>query len=106
MTQLAVTGALRRLDDLHACWRWLRSLAHRLDVAVLRFEHVGIDWHEVELLSEEIGDFNQVSHRLADASRRGRASTLPKGGRSKRPMDDPTPQNDGNAPRRRKSGAP
>jgi hypothetical protein len=63
-----------RLDDLHALWRWRASLEHRVRIAKLRFEFVGLDGEEQDKLATEVAQFGQVAAGLAEISKRRAAA--------------------------------
>jgi hypothetical protein len=67
-------AALERVEDLLACWRWRLSLEHRLRLAKLRFEFVGLDEEEQDKLAAEVAEFKQVSASLAEISKRSAAA--------------------------------
>jgi hypothetical protein len=55
------------LDEILTCWRWARSLDHRLDVYRLQFEHdvTGALDTDYQALANEISSFRTVIHELA-----------------------------------------
>lgn len=57
----------RNLDEILTCWRWARSLDHRLDVYRLQFEHdvAGALDADYQALANEISSFRTVVHELA-----------------------------------------
>lgn len=59
---------LDRLDDLIPLWRWRASLDHRLRLARLRFEFVGLDGEEQDELAVEVSEFRHVCVRFANAA--------------------------------------
>ena len=59
-----------QLDEILTCWRWARSLDHRLGVYRLQFEHdvaagLAID-HQA--LANEIASFRNVAQSLSEAA--------------------------------------
>ena len=59
----------RNLDEILTCWRWARSLDHRLNVYQLQFEHdvVGALATDHRALANEIGSFKAVAQTLGAA---------------------------------------
>jgi hypothetical protein len=69
--QLASNPTARRdqdfCDAILTCWRWARSLDHRLDVYRLQFEHdvAGALDTNHHALANEISSFRTIAHGLA-----------------------------------------
>jgi hypothetical protein len=59
----------RSLDEILTCWRWARSLDHRVNVYQLQFEHdvAGALTTNHQALANEIGSFNAVTQSLGAA---------------------------------------
>ena len=57
----------RNLDEILTCWRWARSLDHRLNVYQLQFQHdvAGALATDHQALANEIGSFRTIAHGLA-----------------------------------------
>ncbi|MGZ4862849.1 MAG: hypothetical protein ACXV2E_08735 [Halobacteriota archaeon] len=57
----------RNLDEILTCWRWARSLDHRLNIYQLQFEHdvAGALASDHQALASEINSFRTVVHELA-----------------------------------------
>ena len=57
----------RNLDEILTCWRWARSLDHRLNVYQLQFQHdvAGALAIDHQALANEIGSFRIIAHGLA-----------------------------------------
>ena len=54
------------LDEILTCWRWARSLDHRLNVYRLQFEHdvAGALDTNHDALANEISSFRTIVHEL------------------------------------------
>ena len=54
-------------DEILTCWRWARSLDHRLNVYQLQFEHdvAGAINRDHDALANEISSFRTVVRELA-----------------------------------------
>jgi hypothetical protein len=57
----------RNLDEILTCWRWARSLDHRLDIYRLQFEHdvAGALDTDHQALANEISSFRTIVQELA-----------------------------------------
>ena len=57
----------RNLDEILTCWRWARSLDHRLNVYRLQFEHdvAGAINRDHDALASEISSLRTVVRELA-----------------------------------------
>lgn len=65
--------ALKRVEELLACWHWCRSLDHRLRLAQLRFDHCGYPADEQKRLEQEVAEFKYVCRWFAEGSKRERS---------------------------------
>jgi hypothetical protein len=64
-----IIAATERAEDLLALWRQQRSLAHRIRLAMLRFQLVGLDPDEQDRLAAEVHAFHAVCFALAERFR-------------------------------------
>ena len=74
MTAIAdIIDATERADDLLALWREQRRIAHRVHLARLRFELVGLDPEEQAVLTAEVGEWKRLVRAFADSRERAGA---------------------------------
>jgi hypothetical protein len=64
-----IVEATERAEDLLALWQEQKRLAHRIRIARLRFDMVGLDVEEQELLAGEVAEWKHLVKAYA-ASRR------------------------------------
>lgn len=68
----AILEATKRAEDLLALWREFRRLDHRVRMARLRFEHVGLDPDEQLAIVDEVAEWGCLVKAFAQT--RGRAA--------------------------------
>ena len=56
----AIIGATERAEDLLALWREHRRLAHRVRLARLKFELIGLDPDEQDVLANEVAEWGRL----------------------------------------------
>jgi hypothetical protein len=59
--------ATERAEDLLALWREHRRLAHRVRLARLRFELVGLDPDEQAVIADEVAEWRRLVKAFGDA---------------------------------------
>ena len=63
----AIIDATERAEDLLALWREHRRLAHRVRLARLKFELIGLDPAEKDAIADEVAEWGRLVKAFAPA---------------------------------------
>jgi hypothetical protein len=62
-----IIAATERAEDLLALWRECRRLGHRVRIARLKFDLIGLDPEEQDLLADEVRHWSLLVRALAQS---------------------------------------